>query len=69
VTFGPDGDEVGDKGAWIMIAVDDVEAVHQRCLANGLEITWPPTDMPWNMREMHVRHPGGHVLRIGQGRE
>jgi len=69
VTFGPRGDEVGDKGAWMMIAVDDVEAAHQRCLDHGLEITWPPTDMPWNMREMHVRHPDGHVLRIGQGRE
>jgi catechol 2,3-dioxygenase-like lactoylglutathione lyase family enzyme len=57
------------KEAWMMIAVADVEAVHQRCLAHGLEITWPPTDMPWNMREMHVRHPDGHVLRIGQGRE
>ncbi len=68
VTFGEGGDEVGDKGAWMMIAVEDVEAVHQRCIANGLEVTWPPTDMPWNMREMHVRHPDGHVLRIGQGR-
>ncbi len=65
-TFGPDGDEVGDKGAWMMIAVEDVEAVYQRSRAAGLEITWPPTDMPWNMREMHVRHPDGHVLRIGQ---
>ena len=68
-TFGPRGDEAGDKGAWMMIAVDDVEAVHERCVAHGLEITWPPTDMPWNMREMHVRHPDGHVLRIGEGRE
>jgi catechol 2,3-dioxygenase-like lactoylglutathione lyase family enzyme len=59
----------GDGGAWIMLAVDDVEAVHRRCVANGLEITSPPADMPWNMREMHVRHPDGHVIRIGQGRE
>ena len=21
---------------------------------------------PWNMREMHVRHPDGHVLRISR---
>jgi Glyoxalase/Bleomycin resistance protein/Dioxygenase superfamily len=54
---------------WMMIAVADVQEVYERCLANALEITWPPTDMPWNMREMHVRHPDGHVLRIGQGRE
>src|SRR5437773_1093545 len=48
---------IADKGAWMSIWVDDVDAVHQRCLQQGLEATWPPTDMPWNVREMHVRHP------------
>ena len=51
------------------IWVDDVDAVHQHCLEQGLEITWPPTDEPWNVREMHVRHPDGHVFRISQGLE
>jgi hypothetical protein len=23
--------------------------------------------MPWCVREMHVRHPDGHVFRISQG--
>ena len=46
------------------IWVDDVDAVHERCVAAGLEVTFPPTDEPWNVREMHVRHPDGHVLRI-----
>ena len=23
-------------------------------------------DVPWNVREMHVRHPDGHVFRIGR---
>ena len=41
--------------------------VHRHCLEQGLEITWPPTDMPWNVREMHVRHPDGHVFRISMG--
>src|SRR4030095_11022690 len=62
---GPDG----DKGVWMSIWVDDVDAVHRHCLEQGLEITWPPTDMPWNVREMHVRHPDGHVFRIGRGIE
>jgi catechol 2,3-dioxygenase-like lactoylglutathione lyase family enzyme len=68
-TFGPEGDQTADKGAWIAIGVDDVDAVHQHCLEQGLEVTWPPTDMPWSMREMHVRHPDGHVFRIGTGIE
>jgi catechol 2,3-dioxygenase-like lactoylglutathione lyase family enzyme len=67
-TFGPDGDETADRGAWMMVWVDDVDAVHARCVAEGLEVTWPPTDMPWNVREMHVRHPDGHVLRVARPR-
>jgi hypothetical protein len=23
--------------------------------------------MPWGVREMHVRHPDGHVFRISKG--
>jgi catechol 2,3-dioxygenase-like lactoylglutathione lyase family enzyme len=68
-TFGPDGDETADKGVWMSIWVDDVDAVHQRCLQQGLEVTYPPTDQPWNVREMHVRHPDGHVFRISVGLE
>ena len=68
-TFGPDGDENGDQGVWMSIWVDDVDAIHQHCLDQGLEVTWPPEDMPWGVREMHVRHPDGHVFRIGRGLE
>ena len=67
MTFGPGGDDGADQGAWMSLWVDDVDAVHRECLAQGLEVTWPPTDMPWNVREMHVRHPDGHVFRIGRG--
>ena len=69
MTFGPEGDESADKGAWMSIFVDDVDAVYQHCLGQGIEIAWPPTDMPWGVREMHVRHPDGHVFRIGHGLE
>lgn len=69
MTFGPDGDQTADQGVWMSIWVDNVDAVHQHCLAQDLEITWPPTDEPWNVREMHVRHPDGHVFRISQALE
>jgi catechol 2,3-dioxygenase-like lactoylglutathione lyase family enzyme len=65
-TGGPGADQRADGGAWMSIWVDDVDAVHARCLAEGLEITHPPTDEPWGIREMHVRHPDGHVLRISR---
>jgi catechol 2,3-dioxygenase-like lactoylglutathione lyase family enzyme len=69
MTFGPDGDQTADKGSWMSLWVDDVDSIHRHCLAEGIEIAWPPTDMPWNVREMHVRHPDGHVFRISQGLE
>ncbi|HEV2381058.1 MAG TPA: bleomycin resistance family protein [Terriglobia bacterium] len=62
----PDGDEAADKGVWMSVWVDDVDEVHRDCVAAGLDITFPPTDMPWNVREMHVRHPDGHVFRVKQ---
>ncbi|MEA2343999.1 MAG: hypothetical protein QOF63_2168 [Thermoanaerobaculia bacterium] len=64
-----DEGESADKGVWISIWVDDVDAIHRHCVEQGIEITWPPTDEPWGMREMHVRHPDGHVFRISQGLE
>src|SRR6266568_1552646 len=63
-TFQQDGDEQADKGSWMSVWVDDVDEVHTQCVAAGLEITFPPTDMPWNVREMHLRHPDGHVFRV-----
>jgi catechol 2,3-dioxygenase-like lactoylglutathione lyase family enzyme len=66
-TFGAPEDERADRGAWITMWVEDVDAVHLECLAHGVEVTFPPTDMPWNVREMHVRHPDGHVFRVSKG--
>ena len=63
-TFGPGSDESAEKGVWMSVWIDDVDALHRQCLAGGIEVTWPPTDMPWQVREMHVRHPDGHVFRI-----
>jgi len=69
VTSGDDGEESADKGVWMSIWVDDVDSIHKHCLEQGLEITWPPTDEPWGVREMHVRHPDGHVFRVSQSLE
>jgi catechol 2,3-dioxygenase-like lactoylglutathione lyase family enzyme len=65
-TGGPGADQRADKGAWASIWVDDVDAIHERCISEGLDVTYPPTDEPWGVREMHVRHPDGHVFRISR---
>jgi len=69
MTFGPNSDEALEKAVWMSMWVDDVDAAHKRCVEQGIEITWPPTNMPWGAREMHVRHPDGHVFRVSQGIE
>lgn len=65
-TFGPGSDEAAEQGVWMSVWVGDVDAVHRDCLEHGIEVTWPPTDMPWHVREMHIRHPDGHVFRVGR---
>jgi uncharacterized glyoxalase superfamily protein PhnB len=59
----------GDDGVWLSIFVDDVDAVHSRCVREGLEITRQPVDEVWGVREFHLRHPDGHIFRIGTGTE
>jgi len=66
-TFDTERGETQDKGVWMSLWVNDVDEVHTLCLKQGIEITHPPTDMPWNVREMHIRHPDGHVFRVGKG--
>jgi ketosteroid isomerase-like protein len=56
----------GPDGVWLGVIVGDVDAVHEVCTREGLEVLKPPTDEPWGLREMLVRHPDGHVFRIGQ---
>jgi len=65
-TFGENGDETSDKGVWISLWVENVDDVHALCVNNDIDVTFEPTDMPWNVREMHMRHPDGHVFRVTQ---
>jgi catechol 2,3-dioxygenase-like lactoylglutathione lyase family enzyme/ketosteroid isomerase-like protein len=54
------------RGVWLSIWVDDVDALRATCERDGIEILRPPRDEAWGVREMHIRHPDGHVFRISQ---
>jgi hypothetical protein len=54
----------GGQGVWLSIWVDDVDAVYAVCQREHMEVLQPPRNEPWGVREMHVRHPDGHVLRM-----
>lgn len=48
--------------------VGDADFVFQRCLPKvGFDVTDAPTNEPWCVLEMHMRHPDGHMFRIGKG--
>ena len=58
----------GGPAMWIYLDVaslEDLTALYQEYQANGARIVEPPTDKPWNMREMLVEDLDGHTLRIG----
>lgn len=63
------GDDLTD-GVWMSWWVDspaEVDAIHAQALADGLIVTYPPTDEPWSVREFHLRHPDGHMFRVSAG--
>ncbi|MES1158281.1 MAG: VOC family protein [Terricaulis silvestris] len=63
------GDDVTD-GVWMswwMASPAEVDALHQTALSHGMIVTMPPTDKPWGVREFHLRHPDGHMFRVGAG--
>jgi predicted enzyme related to lactoylglutathione lyase len=60
-------DDQGARGVWMswfLPGRDEFEAAHARAVELGYEISMPPTDEPWGMREFHLRHPDGHTFRV-----
>jgi len=55
----------GRPGTWIMIFLHDVDALYTDYKQRGAKVLQPPTNMPWETREMHVEEPDGHRLRFG----
>jgi catechol 2,3-dioxygenase-like lactoylglutathione lyase family enzyme len=55
----------GTPGAWAMTFHPDVDKLHRELVRRKAIIRMPPTNMPWETREMHVSDPDGNVLRFG----
>jgi catechol 2,3-dioxygenase-like lactoylglutathione lyase family enzyme len=65
------GDDQTD-GVWMSWWVEspaEVDALYAAAAGHGLTVTYPPTDEPWGVREFHLRHPDGHMFRVGCGKE
>jgi uncharacterized glyoxalase superfamily protein PhnB len=60
-----DGNGGGTWLGWLLSSPGEVDAAHEVALRHALEVTMRPTDEPWGLREFHLRHPDGHVFRVG----
>ena len=72
---GPTPQYLGDDetgGVWMSWWLESsgaVDAAYQLALKQGMIVTMPPTNEPWNVREFHLRHPDGHTFRVAAGLE
>jgi catechol 2,3-dioxygenase-like lactoylglutathione lyase family enzyme len=48
----------------LSIEVDDVDAMHRRALAAGLEIEYGPVTETWGVRRFYLRDPAGRLVNI-----
>lgn len=65
--FPGDDETDGVWMTWWMESPADVDALHSLAVANGMTVTYPPTNEPWGVREFHLRHPDGHTFRVSSG--
>ena len=49
-------------GGFLMIEVNDVDALHRRVAERGAEILQPPRDWPWKFRDFKTADPCGNIL-------
>lgn len=55
----------GHPGTWLALLVDNVDEYYNSIKDKGAKIISPPTSYEWNMREMTVQDPDGHIIRFG----
>lgn len=48
----------------LSIEVEDVDAVHAKAVASGIQIVYPLTTEPWGVRRFHVTDPNGVVINV-----
>ena len=48
----------------VSVEVADVDAVHERAVADGLPIARELRDEPWGIRRFFVRDPSGRTINV-----
>jgi Glyoxalase/Bleomycin resistance protein/Dioxygenase superfamily len=55
----------GNPSTWLCIAVDNVDEYYELIKDSEVKILSKPDTKEWNMREMLVECPDGHIIRFG----
>jgi hypothetical protein len=55
----------GSPGTWFCIVVDNVDEYYELIRDGEAKILSVPDTKEWNMREMLVECPDGHIIRFG----
>ena len=55
----------GNPGTWLSIMVNNVDDYYDLIKSSGAKILSKPDTKPWNMREMLIECPDGHIIRFG----
>ncbi len=49
---------------WWLKSWAELDAVHAVAISKQMDVSMPPRDEPWGVREFHLRHPDGHTFRV-----
>ena len=58
-------EDQGSPCTWLSIVVDNVDEYYDKIKDGGAKIIQPPGTKEWNMREILVGCPDGHIIRFG----
>lgn len=61
----PNPDKYADELLDAYFQVEDADTLYAECVANGVEFTREPDDMPWHSREFVVKDCDGRLLAFG----
>jgi catechol 2,3-dioxygenase-like lactoylglutathione lyase family enzyme len=53
-------------GGLVCLQTSELDTVFHELAARGVTLDLAPTDMPWRMRELHLRDPDGNRVRFCQ---
>jgi len=58
-------EDQGHPATWLCLVVNNVDEYYQLIKDSGAKILSAPDTKVWNMREMLVECPDGHIIRFG----